>query len=256
MARRREVGIKTFVLGAALAAGLATAAQADDKKLTLSATTAFTTDYVFRGVSQTNEEAAAQAEFDLYYGIFYAGIWGSNIDFGPSGTSPGDLEIDYYVGITPKWGNVTFNIAGLYYTYPGWCESKCGLPENDYFELKTGASWTGGKWTLGVTNYWSPDFAAKSGEADAIEGSVGYAFGSKIFNFFSPTVSGLVGYQTVDDYGDYTYWNAGLTLGFMEHWSADVRYWDTDANDTTCIAYSFLPDNCDERVVGTLKAVF
>jgi hypothetical protein len=60
----------------------------------------------------------------------------------------------------------------------------------------------------------------------------------------------------VDLYGDYTYWNAGLTLGFLEHWSADVRYWDTDANDTVCTAYSFLPDNCDERIVGTLKAVF
>ncbi len=29
---------------------------------------------------------------------------------------------------------------------------------------------------------------------------------------------------------DYTYWNAGLTLGFMENWSADIRYWDTDGD--------------------------
>jgi uncharacterized protein (TIGR02001 family) len=255
--RSREVGIiKSFVLGAALAAALAMPAQAGDNKLKLSATTAFTTDYIFRGISQTNEEPAVQPEFDLYYGIFYAGIWGSNVEFGPSGTSPGDLEIDYYAGITPKWKNITFNIGGVYYTYPGWCESKCGLAENDYFELKTGAAWTGGNWTLGVTNYWSPEFAGESGEADAVEGSVAYAFSNKLFNFFSPTISGLVGYQTVDLYGEYTYWNAGLTLGFMEHWSADVRYWDTDASSTVCSAYSFLPDNCDARVVGTIKAVF
>ena len=56
MARRREVGIiKSCVLGAALAAGLATAAQAGDNKLTLSGSAAFTTDYLFRGVSQTSQ---------------------------------------------------------------------------------------------------------------------------------------------------------------------------------------------------------
>ncbi len=55
---------------------------------------------------------------------------------------------------------------------------------------------------------------------------VGYAFAGKLFNFFSPTISGVVGYQWVrrDSPTDYTYWNAGLTLGFMDHWSADVRY--------------------------------
>ena len=147
MARRsREVGIiKSCVLGAAFAIGLASGAQADDNKLTLSATTAFVTDYLFRGVTNTENNPAVQPEVDLYYGIFYAGMWGSNSAFGDN------VEIDYYAGITPKWGNITFNIAGLAYTFPG-----CN--DIDYFELKTGASWTGGNWTLGVTNYWSPDF--------------------------------------------------------------------------------------------------
>jgi uncharacterized protein (TIGR02001 family) len=258
MARRsREVGIiKSFVLGAALAAALATAAQADDKKLTLSATTVFTTDYIFRGLSQTNEGPAVQPEIDLYYGIFYAYIWGSNVNFGPNGQNIADIEIDYGVGITPKSNNITFNIAGLYYAYPGYCESECGLVNPDYFELKTTAAWTGGNWTLGIGNWWSPDFFGQTGDGDAVEGSVAYAFSNKLFNFFSPTISGLVGWQTVDTLGDYTYWNVGLTLGFMEHWSADVRYWDTDATGTTCAGYATFQDNCDARVVGTIKAVF
>ena len=29
------------------------------------------------------------------------------------------IEIDYCAGITPKWKNITFNIGGLDYTYPG-----------------------------------------------------------------------------------------------------------------------------------------
>jgi uncharacterized protein (TIGR02001 family) len=256
--RRREVGIiKSCVLGAALAVGLATAAQAGDNKLALSGSASFTTDYIFRGISQTNEGPAAQPEFDLTYGMFYAYIWGSNVDFSAvSGQNPADIEIDYGIGITPKWGNVTFNIAGLYYTYPGACEGKCGLNEFDYFELKTAATWASGQWSFSIGNWWSPEFTAESGDADAVEGSIGYAFKGKLFNFFSPSVSGLVGWQTADAKGDYTYWNAGLTLGFMEHWSADVRYWDTDATGATCAAYGTFQDNCDARVVGTLKAAF
>jgi uncharacterized protein (TIGR02001 family) len=246
MARRnREVGfVKSCVLASALIAGLALPAQADDKKLTLSATTVFVTDYLFRGVTNTSNEPAAQAEFDVLYGIFYAGMWGSNTDFNDG------IEIDYYAGITPKWGNITFNIAGLYYTYPG---------ENDFdwVELKTGASWTGGNWTLGINNYWSPDWGAVADSGNAIEGSVAYAFSGKLFNFFSPTISGGVGFQSFEEvYEDYTYWNAGLTLGFMNNFSVDARYWDTTLSDTGCLALSLIENGCDERVVGTLKAVF
>ena len=104
---------------------------------TLSATTAFTTDYIFRGISNSGENPAVQPEFDLTYGMFYAGIWGSNTRF-----SPDDIEIDYYAGIAPNWNfnssTVTFNIGGLYYTFPGFNSI-------DYFELKTGASWAGGR---------------------------------------------------------------------------------------------------------------
>jgi uncharacterized protein (TIGR02001 family) len=247
MARRnREVGILTSaLLGAAMLGALALPAQADDKKLTLSATTAFTTDYIFRGVSNSDENPAVQPEVDLYYGIFYMGMWGSNTDFGDG------VEIDYYAGITPAWGPITFNFAALAYTFPG------ANGASDYFEAKAAASWTGGNWTLAVADYWSPDFFQAFGESNAIEGSVAYAFGGKIFNFFSPTVSGLVGFQSYDEVSpDYTYWNGGLTLGFLEHWSVDVRYWDTDLTDAGCVINSGGRSNCDERVVGTLKAVF
>jgi uncharacterized protein (TIGR02001 family) len=269
--RSREVGIiKSFVLGAALAAALAAPAQAGDNKLSLSATTVFTTDYIFRGYTNTGNGPAVQPEFDLTYGMFYAGIWGSNIK-PAAGTNVvtgapeniGDIEIDYYAGITPKWSwnssSVTFNIGALYYTYPNYCEGKCGLLDPDYFELKTAATWTGGNWSLGVANYWSDEYFGFAGNSDALEGSVGYAFSGKLFNFFSPTISGLVGYQWFEEVAeDYAYWNAGLTLGFMEHWSVDVRYWDTDLSTAGCFTLTTYNSDsgCDARVVGTLKAVF
>lgn len=245
MARRREVGIfKLCILSAALAVGLAFPAQAQNK-LTLTGSATITTDYMFRSISNTDQEPAVQPEFDLTYGMFYAYIWGSNTAFGDN------IELDYGIGITPKWKDITFNIAGLAYTYPG------ANSEIDYFELKTGATWASGAWSVGVTNYWSPDNFQTFGDSDAIEGTVGYTFANKWWNFFSPSVSGTVGFQSYEKVAhDYTYWNAGLTLGFLDHWSADIRYYDTNYNDTECFIQSGGPHNCDARAVGTIKATF
>jgi uncharacterized protein (TIGR02001 family) len=235
---------KTLILGAVLLGAAALPARAEDTKLTLTGSATITTDYMFRSISNTNQLPAVQPEFDLTYGMFWAYTWGSNTEFG------GNIEIDYGAGISPKWHDITFTIGGLEYTYPG-------ASEIDYFELKTGASWTGGAWTLGVNNYWSPDNFQTFGNSNAIEGSVGYAFKGKLFNFFSPSVSGTVGFQSYEDVAsDYTYWNAGLTLGFLDHWSADIRYYDTDYSKAECFINNGNQNTCDARAVGTIKATF
>jgi len=250
MARRsmKAGAIALGILGVALIAGPASPALADDTKLNLTGSAVITTDYIFRGISNTNQEPAAQVEFDATYGMWYAYVWGSNTAFA-------DVELDYGVGITPKWKNITFNIAGLYYTFPG-------ATFENYFELKTGATWASGPWSLSVNNYWSPDNFQLYGESDAIEGTVGYTFAKKWWNFFTPGVSGGVGFQSFEQNAhDYTYWNAGLTLGFLDHWSADVRYQDTNYSKGECSQYFGVPgqtqrSDCDARVVGTIKATF
>lgn len=247
--RNREVGfVKSCVLAAALVAGLAFTAQAEDKKLTMSATTYVATDYMFRSISNTNQRPEAAAEFDLLYGIFYAGLWGSNTAYGDG------IEIDYYAGLTPTFWGFNWNFAALWYTYPGATGGSQGI---DYVEFLAGVSKTSGNWTYGLKNYWSPDNFQFFGTSNAIEGSLAYAFSGKLFNFFSPTLSGGLGFQSYEkNANDYVYWNAGLTLGFWEHYSFDVRYYDTDYNKTECLAQSGGRNNCDARAVGTLKAVF
>ena len=112
--RDREAGIfKSLVIGAALMVGLAIPAHAQDTKLTLSGSATFTTDYMFRSISNTKDLPAVQPEIDLdvrhvlglHVGIEYP-VWGS-------------IEIDYGAGISPKWGNFTFTFGGFAYTYPG-----------------------------------------------------------------------------------------------------------------------------------------
>jgi len=242
--------MKSGALAAALIAGAAVSGYAADApKLTLSGSATMTTDYMFRSITNTNQQPAVQPEFDLTYGIFWAYIWGSNTAYGEN------IELDYGAGISPKWKDITFTFGFLYYTYPGH-----DFDDLSYYEVKGGASWTSGAWTLAINNYWSPDFFQAFGQSDAIDGTLTYAFPNwKLWNFFTPSISGQFGFQSFehDSGGDYLYWNAGLTLAFLNHWSADVRYYDTDYNEDQClITNGFDRHGCDARAVGTIKVTF
>jgi uncharacterized protein (TIGR02001 family) len=249
MARGRILAgmMKLGLLAGVVLGGLALPAYAEDPpKLTLSGSATFTTDYMFRSVSNTSQNPAVQPEFDLGYGIFWAYIWGSNTSFGEN------IEIDYGAGISPKWNDITFSIGWLEYTYPGGNEI-------DYGELKTGGIWAKGPWSIGLNNYWSPNNFGLDTQSDALEGSVGYTFSAKLWNFFTPSISATLGnqwYEKTDVVPDYLYWNAGLTLAFLKNWSADIRYYDTNYSKDDCFINSGARDNCDARAVGTIKATF
>jgi uncharacterized protein (TIGR02001 family) len=130
------------VLPAAIAASLlagatATTVQAGE----ISANVALTSDYRFRGISQSNEDIAIQGGFDYAWdnGI-YIGTWGSSVDFDFASDDGfnGSLELDYYIG----WGmdvgeNSAIDVGYLYYDYPG--DSSAG--DGDYQELYGSFSW-------------------------------------------------------------------------------------------------------------------
>jgi len=257
--------IGSLLPGSVLLLGLAGPALAEDptetfdepagttSKLTLSANTTFATDYIFRGISQTDENPTAQGGFELEYNIFYLGIWGSNVDFGTDQNRPvANVEVDWYGGIRPEWKGISFDLGVFYYTYPGGLASW----KLDYVEFGTAASYTlFDKLTLGVTNWWTPENSGGTGYNDVVEGSASYAF-NKVW-MFSPSVSTLIGRQWGEHSAggyDYTYWNAGLSLDFTQGpaFTLDVRYWDT--NIPGCASADIF--QCDERVVGSLTAVF
>jgi uncharacterized protein (TIGR02001 family) len=244
-----------------------------------SANVALTTDYVFRGFSQTAQGPAVQGGYDLTCNIFYAGVWASNLDF--AGNWPGasvdvtgkpydaSIEMDWYVGIKPVTGKITWDLGVIYYSYPS--SHNPGLNLN-YFELKVGGSgeiWKDG--TLGVTVFWSPEYQLESGSTWTVETGFTQVLPKfkALHREWSPSVSALVGYQGNEgsdsykfSYGNaeshYWYWNVGVTVGFLEKWSLDFRYWDTSLSDNKggsgfCKADVF---QCDERFVGTLKFTF
>lgn len=220
----------------------AMAAPEEGRKFTYSFSLTGTSDYVFRGISQSDEDPVLQGAIDFGYGIFYAGAWASGIDFGGGADgfgSDADVEIDWYAGIKPTWHNFEFDFGVIYYTYPSASDR---FAELDYVELKAGVSGTlFNNLSAGATVYWSPEYTGEVGESWFFEGTLSYEF-HKIW-VFTPTIDGLIGYGDIEQLQNYTYWNAGLALA-VENITFDFRYWDTDLSGCTGGVFS-----CDERFV-------
>jgi uncharacterized protein (TIGR02001 family) len=230
-------------------------------------------DYRFRGISQTAKDPAVQGGADISYGIFYAGVWSSNLDFGTTDAGRGiaPVEVDLYAGIKPVLGPITFDFGVLYYAYPGSRDTFNGGPEGsnriEYFEGKAGASMNPIKeLTTGVTVYVSPDYTLETGTVVSLEGTASYALPK--FWVFDPAISGRIGYQHGDDIAykslisngsdSYLYWDIGLTLT-LEKFAFDFRYIDTDiANNNAAggFADTFCKGpvaQCDSTFVFSVK---
>ena len=237
--------------GVAALAGLAMvgAARAEDEKrdFTWSITVGGTSDYMFRGLSLHGEDPAAQGSLDIGYGIFYAGVWGSNVGTKADGIFA-PMEVDVYAGLKPVVGQFTFDFGIIGYLYP------IADDPGDYYELKAGVSTEIVKSLTGsVTAYWVPD-QENSPEVWTVEGTLAYTLPEVAR--FTPTISGTVGYansdlgffSSVSD--DYVYWNAGLALA-IEKFTFDFRYWDTNIDQVPLDVYTGLSDS---RFVFSVKA--
>ena len=231
--------MRTLKLALAAAVGsfaLAGAAHAEDEAFKLAFNVGANTDYVFRGISQTDEDPSVFGGIDATIGsIGYAGVWVSNVDFG-NGT---DAEFDLYAGIKPVVGPVTFDIGVLYY---GYVDQPSGSNE-DYWEGKVTASVAAGPATLGAAFFYSPSFFGKTGDATYYEVNGALPIGDTKF-----TISGALGYQQVKGPADYTTWNLGVGYALTDHIGLDVRYFDTDEHGFGKIYGS--------RVVAGVKLTF
>ncbi len=79
------------------------------------------TQYIFRGVPQSDGKAAAQGGLDIEAAGFYAGTWFSQVDTGAR-TASGDLpatglEYDLYAGYAINLGDFSLGIGGTGYFY-------------------------------------------------------------------------------------------------------------------------------------------
>ncbi|MCA8929109.1 MAG: TorF family putative porin [Alphaproteobacteria bacterium] len=197
-----------------------------------SANVALTTDYRFRGISQTDKNPAIQGGFDYSLAIadpisLYAGIWASNVDFQDGDQA--QVEIDYYGGVTAEYMGVGIDVGLIYYTYPG---ASSGL-DYDYFEGKIDLSYSPmDGLTLGAGLNYSPDYFASSGDFYYPHLSAEYT--PELGLPLPLTLSATYGYNSIDDeaaFGTRSYhdWSAGIATSY-KFITLKLQYIDNDLN--------------------------
>jgi uncharacterized protein (TIGR02001 family) len=218
------LALALFALPMAATAQDDTAAEAEDEAIAeeesnFSWNAAVTSDYVFRGVSQTDRKPAVQGGIDYSFGDtgFYVGAWGSNVDYG-DGTP--DVELDTYIGWNADVSDSTnLDVMLVRYNYFGEDEDTFG--HIDYNELIGALTWNE---MLTFTAAYTDDYANTDESSTYFnitgEWDVGDAF------TFSAGV-GRTGFEESDGYND---WMLGVSRDFGPV-NATLNYFDTNVDD-------------------------
>jgi len=103
---------KSIVLATAVASILTSGVAAAE----LSANAAIASNYIWRGVTQTSDQAAGQGGIDWGHDSgLYVGTWVSNVNFA---NSDDGYEMDVYAGFGGEAGSLGYDLGVISYQYP------------------------------------------------------------------------------------------------------------------------------------------
>lgn len=204
------------------------------------------TDYVFRGISNSNEEFQVQGDLNWSHSSgFYAGLWASNTDFGGEGNS---MELDPYIGYANSIGDSGFSYDVGYWSfnYPG------SEADFDYGEFYAIGTYAVGSFYVSPSVWYADNYFGN----DFLDGVSGLAYDLTV-GFQLPggmDASARLGEQTFDSGAselDYVYYDAGVakTLGGF---NLALRWHDTDDVKSGLAD----PDLADGRLVFSVTRNF
>jgi uncharacterized protein (TIGR02001 family) len=226
-----------------LAPGIATAAESSPHTLTGNA--GFFSQYIFRGLTQTDAKPAIQGGFDYSHSSgFYLGTWGSNISWLRDMnmySAGGSLEWDFYGGYKGTFGKSDFgyDVGVLQYYYPGTLSSPpvAGTGKADTLEVYGALSW---KWlsaklsyslgdkTFGVVDSsgtYYLDLSANVPLGDKFALQVHY--GDQKYSGNSTYCLGYSGSTSNDSCASYQDWKLGVTYSLPKDFTVGAFYSDT-----------------------------
>ena len=233
-------------------------------------------DYISRGITQTNHQPGATAYGELRYNPtenyqLYAGtqIWSVKLPTDPA------AEVDLYGGIRPTFGKFSSDLGAIYYLYPNNTVQyftdgtstyqnslpagavRCSIPggtfcattarDPSYLEVYFKPTYAiTDSFTVGANVYYSPNWNNYRFQEEYLSGTAKYAFGSSGFS-----VSGEVGREFLGSLKAGTIFNAygAAPFKFPDYttWNVgvsyaykaltlDVRYYGTDLSKSQCYA--------------------
>ncbi len=178
----------------------------------------FTNNYMYRGLTQTDDKPALQGGFDYSHASgVYAGTWASNISWlDASGKS--SMEWDVYGGYKFNAGPVAFDVGVLQYVYPG--AKVDGVTSADTTELYGAATWMGltAKYSHAVTNLFGVEDSEGSYYPELnYSAELGSGF----------TASAHIGRQHIEKGTSYNDWKLGVSKEILGL-TVGAYYVDTD----------------------------
>lgn len=207
---------------------------AGDSPHTLSGNVSLTSDYVFRGISQTGGDMAIQGGLDYTHASgIYVGTWASNVGWieDYQGYNSGNVEIDLYGGYRGSLGDmgVSYDVGAIRYMYPG---ERGGSTDANTTEIYGSVGW---KWFTAKYSYYISEGVFGFGNADGSDyldisaslpiGDTGLTLGAHwgtfSFDNNSPADYNDWKISATYDLGKLSNTTSGMTLG--------VAYTDTDA---------------------------
>jgi len=197
-----------------------------------------TTDYKFRGISQTNSGPAFQGGFDVGFDNgFYLGNWNSNVNFAGQDSSAG-LEMDFYGGYASEINGIGYDVGVLQYFYEG-VKIAPGAAKLNTTEVYGKLSYKGAyaKVSYAVSDDYfgltAANGSTKFSGSTYTEAGYTYALNDKI------SFAGKVGYTSFDKElntltgsrsKSYTDYSVGATYAFDSKYSVTAAYVDTNKN--------------------------
>jgi uncharacterized protein (TIGR02001 family) len=216
--------------------------------------TALTSDYILRGISQSNRHPAIQGFVEPSYKFsdmfqLYGGVWASSLYSGFA-----DAEFDIYGGGRFSWQQFGLDVGYVQYEYPG------GGPIN-YGEVYVKPSYKFNDW-LSVAGqvYWGDNFGNTGYDATYYTGNVTVTLPQFLPYGIGASISGDLGtqnYASAVGFPDYTVWDVGMDFTYKAA-TLDLRYYDTDLafTDPQCASIptsGSVRNICNGTFVATLS---
>lgn len=237
LSRQREASLPLIFAACAGIGLLVIGARADAATVTGSAT--LTTDYVWRGTTQTQGDPSAQAGFKVASALgFYGSVWGSNVEFAPE--THASSELDYTVGwagnLSDDWA---LDVNVLHYQYPST------TADLDWTELNGTVTY--------ASNYWlSVGYSTEALGSD--ESGVYTLVGARFPVNDQVRLEAAAGYYTLDDVYDDSYLHGQLSAVWAVKAPLELRL---TAHATDSSAEEIFGDQfAGNRIEAALQASF
>ena len=185
--------------------------------------------YIFRGLSQTDYRPAVQGGVDYAHPSgFYVGVWGSNIhwlrDFNISSAR---AEVDIYGGYKTSLGDVGLDVGLLRYQYPGSTKEGATSPNTTEGYVAASYKFATLKYSHAFTNAFGTAESKNSSYTDL-------TLAIPVVETW--TLTAHVGYQYIKgpshDAATYTDWKLEIAKDFGNGFSAGAAYTGTDAEES------------------------